>query len=130
MSRGQNVGVGNLGDRQTIKGAGGRGRGERQHAGSTQTTRGLSELPHYITEEAPKHDIITTNSCSLTQQLPGAWGSFWSWCFSTLSAYIPWQSPSSQPHFTLHPPPSPSYQPHPDPSTCRIERTKLLQLLL
>lgn len=50
--RGQKVGVGNLGDRQTIKLTGGKGREkeeeaeERQDAGSALTTKELSEVPH------------------------------------------------------------------------------------
>lgn len=79
ISRGQKVGVGNLGDRQTVKWTGGRGREkkeeveERQDADSALTTKVLSELPRYLTE-APKHERITRNSCSFgsSSQKPGS----------------------------------------------------------
>lgn len=106
VSRGQKDGVGHLGDIQTIKWTGGRGSKkeeeaeERQDVSSALTTKELSELPHYITEEAPKHDNHQ-EQLQFWQQLPGAWVSLWSWSFSALSVYISWQSPLSQTHFTL-----------------------------
>lgn len=135
VSRGQKDGVGHLGDIQTIKWTGGRGSKkeeeaeERQDVSSALTTKELSELPHYITEEAPKHDRITRNNYSFgsSSQEPG------SLCGPGPSLHCLFTSPGRalrhRPTSHCHTPSS-SHQSHPDPSSCSIARTKLLLLLL
>lgn len=126
VSRGQKLGVGNHGDRQTTKGTGERQEEDwrRGQAGCRQPPEGSQSCG--ITSHCDDWCPVMTQS----QQTAAVWLSTprspgLSLVLVLLHAVclIPPAQPFFRPH-SLCSPPVPNHQPHPDPRSCRTERTK------
>lgn len=132
VSRGQKFGVGNRGDRQTTKGT-----GERQEEDWSRGQAGCRQPSERswscgITSHCDDWCPVMTQS----QQTAAVWlstprspGLSLVPVLLCAVCLIPPAQPFFRPH-SLCSPPVPSHQPHPDPSSCRTERTKLSYSLI